>query len=203
MKRIKLSMNVIDRRPNNILELDKNQVSVLEIDFKEDDSEFGIKKTDFESRIKKALGEIKDKESKTMNIRFSKDYASVETKKKTPSSYVSDRKWQSFHSVDFSLASLADEKEEGSKSSGSYAFVVPWSSKRKYIILYFTEDQFKDLLTRKDKAGSFSDYKNAKGDDYRKYIFYFTHRLDDEVIIEKVSLYKRIKSIFQYVFSKF
>lgn len=46
-------MNVIDRRPNNILELDKSQVSVLEIDFKEDDNEFGIKKKILNQELRK------------------------------------------------------------------------------------------------------------------------------------------------------
>lgn len=200
---------IIDRRPEQEIMINEDEVKYFFIDFKDGDSSEKINKREMRKRITDKLNSDGIDFDGKVNVRFSKNYC--ETQRKGDSegvNYVEDRNWQSWNSID-----LAVEEGEVSASS-NYAFVIPWARKKKYVILFFSKSNFNKLIKEKENRNSYFDYVNAQEKQYRKFYFYFTYQEkeknqndngesdDEKIIIQQVSFFSSLIHKLRDLFHK-
>ena len=125
-------------------------------------------KNELNRQIKEKLAE-KGMDNKDISIRYSKDYSDKpELDGKV--------KWQSWHSIDLPVHNLDIEKKKLKNDSiviiqSGYAFVT--EKDKEFHILFFTKEEFKELLKEKIEKNAYTVYKNAQLKDYVKFNFYF------------------------------
>lgn len=170
---------VQDRRPNQPINLStvstNDEIELYTCELRLLGDETKINKSDLKSII---ADKYKVSANKII-IRFSTNYASDRVKKNKPNSYVSDRKWQGWHSIDF-VGDLEPDR------GVYYVFVIP--NKDTLQIIIFKPDSFKKLITKKKEQESFTDYINAQGKECRKFNFYFADIPDDRKEEEKIPI---------------
>lgn len=129
-------------------------------------------KNELNRQIKEKLAE-KGMDNKDISIRYSKDYSDKpELDGKV--------KWQSWHSIDLPVHNPDIEKKKLKNDSiviiqSGYAFVT--EKDKEFHILFFTKEEFKELLKEKIEKNAYTVYKNAQLKDYVKFNFYFAELL--------------------------
>ncbi|MGT2776127.1 hypothetical protein ACVRZG_08720 [Streptococcus hyovaginalis] len=175
-----MSEKFLDRRPEDTIEFfDSFDVEYFELEITDKNfinSKAQKDKVAIEIVDKKKDLEIKDSE---VSVRYSSNYADEEMKTKKPRSYVSDRGWQSWHSIDLQLKDIDTKSKkitiDNLKLSEAilyYAFITPYQ--KKFQVLLFSKENLERLIQKKIKKSSYSIYKNSQNKQYAKFNFYFT-----------------------------
>lgn len=168
----------LDRRPEGSIELLDSALKYFELDItNENFINSKIQKTKIAREIVEKLEDSNFKSE--VSVRYSSNYANEEMKSKKPKSYVSDREWQSWHSIDLQLKDvvinpnkITIENLELSKKISYYAFITPYQ--KKFQILLFSKKNLESLLQKKIEKSSYTIYENAQKKQCVKFNFYFT-----------------------------
>lgn len=171
----------IDRRPEKPIKLDNSGLRYFELVITDENFDNSkVKKAKIaEEIVEKLKSEGMTVDFKSVSVRFSSNYADDKMRTNKPGSYVSDREWQSWHSIDIELnRELANSEEIRtdnlifSDRLSYFSFITPYLNK--FQVLLFTKEQLKNLLNTKIDNSSYTLYKNAQSKQYVKFNFYFT-----------------------------
>ena len=125
----------------------------------------------------------KGMDNKDILIRYSKDYSD----KPVLNGKV---KWQSWHSIDLPVYDPDIEKNRLKSDSiviiqSGYAFVTEKDKDKIFHILFFTKEEFENLLKAKIEKNAYTVYKNAQQKYYVKFNFYFAELVDEISVQDK------------------
>lgn len=101
-----------------------------------------------------------------ISVRYSKDYSYKDELN-------GNVKWQSWHSIDLPVLDIENELiiDNIDNIQSGYAFVT--EKDKEFHILFFVDNDFKELLKEKIEKNAYTIYKNAQQKDYVKFNFYF------------------------------